>query len=403
MNVLFLNNFPFYPSIGGIERVTDLLAKEFIDVYKYNVYYVVTENKHIDTLEYQLPAPLFVLPAGSLETKQQRLSEIVKKYGIDVIINQRGQISYFADLVQCLDIPIISVIHSQPNAYIKLHLNKILRHSDSIVGYVKFILKIILYPLLYLKRRRYIISEVSGLYRNIIERSDAVVLLSDKYIDGFNSLVKTKDNQHCKIMGIPNPNTYKIISTLPKKSYTLLYVGRLCSEEKNPIRLLKIWRVLSKKHIDWDLKFVGDGNALDSMKKYVVRYNLQRVNFCGNQENVMDYYLDASFVCLISNIEGWGMALTEGMQCGCIPITFNSYGAASDIIDDGINGCLIEPFNLREYARRLSDLMSDEHKRERMSEAAQKKVKQFDVSNVAKKWNELIQELLSKQIRRVNI
>ena len=327
------------------------------------------------------------------------MSEIVKKYGIDVIINQRGQISYFADLVQCLDIPIISVIHSQPDAYIKLHLNKILRHSDSIVGYIKFILKIILYPLLYLKRRRYIISEVSGLYRNIIERSDAVVLLSDKYIDGFNSLVKIKDNQHCKIMGIPNPNTYKSISTLPKKSYTLLYVGRLCSEEKNPIRLLKIWRVLSKKHIDWDLKFVGDGNALDSMKKYVVRYNLQRVNFCGNQENVMDYYLDASFVCLTSNIEGWGMALTEGMQCGCIPITFNSYGAASDIIDDGINGCLIEPFNLREYARRLSDLMSDEHKRERMSEAAQKKVKQFDVSNVAKKWNELIQELLSKQIR----
>ena len=87
------------------------------------------------------------------------------------------------------------------------------------------------------------------------------------------------------------------------------------------------------------------------------------------------------------------MTLTEGMQWGCIPITFNSYAAAADIIDDGINGCLITPFNLREYATRLSELMRDENKRYVMSLAAQAKSRKFDVSNICVKWQALLTEL----------
>ena len=41
------------------------------------------------------------------------------------------------------------------------------------------------------------------------------------------------------------------------------------------------------------------------------------------------------------------MTLTEGMSFGCIPFTFDNYGAASEIIDDGVNGCFIPSFDLR--------------------------------------------------------
>ena len=88
------------------------------------------------------------------------------------------------------------------------------------------------------------------------------------------------------------------------------------------------------------------------------------------------------------------MVLTEGMQYGCIPFTFNNYGAAYEIIDDGINGCLIPAYNLKKYASRLSELMSDEERRYRMSMAAIEKVKIFSSEIIADKWDMLFRSLL---------
>ena len=106
-----------------------------------------------------------------------------------------------------------------------------------------------------------------------------------------------------------------------------------------------------------------------------------------------NYYKKASFICLTSFYEGWGMSLTEGMQYGCIPFTFDNYGAASDIIDDNINGCLVDAFDEKEYANRLSHLMNDDDKRLEMSRAAIEKVKLFSAENIVDKWEKLFEKV----------
>ena len=87
------------------------------------------------------------------------------------------------------------------------------------------------------------------------------------------------------------------------------------------------------------------------------------------------------------------MVITEGMQYGCIPITFDSYGAAREIIDDGVNGCLVPSFRIKEYANRLEELMDDEEKRVSMAMNAQKKVKAFSAEIVADQWEKLLGSL----------
>ena len=173
----------------------------------------------------------------------------------------------------------------------------------------------------------------------------------------------------------------------------ILYVGRLDRIEKSPLRLIKIWEKLYKKHPDWKLVLVGGGEYMGTMVNYVNSHHIRRVYFEGSQTDVLSYYQKASFICLTSNYEGWGMALTEGMQYGCIPFTFNSYGAASDIIEDKVSGCLIRPFSLRDYAKRLSKLMQDEALRVQMSREAQKKVQEFDSENVVAMWDGLFKSL----------
>ena len=124
-----------------------------------------------------------------------------------------------------------------------------------------------------------------------------------------------------------------------------------------------------------------------------IKYKIKNIYLEGAKSNVSDYYKRASFICLTSFYEGWGMSLTEGMAYGCIPFTFNNYGAASDIIDDEINGCLIPAYKLGVYANRLSELMNNEDKRIKMSKAAVEKVKKFSVENVTDKWDELFKGL----------
>jgi glycosyltransferase involved in cell wall biosynthesis len=90
------------------------------------------------------------------------------------------------------------------------------------------------------------------------------------------------------------------------------------------------------------------------------------------------------------------MALTEGMQYGCVPFTFNNYCAAFDIIQDGVDGCLVPAFNLKRYSSLLSKLMMDDNKRIKMSRAAMEKVRRFSVENVVDKWEDVFNGLVIK-------
>lgn len=391
MNILFVSNIPFNPICGGIERVTDLLTKELILRFNHNVYYLVCERCDDNIYQYDFPAPLFVLPSqNNIDLNRDFLKHIIRKYKVDVIINQRGQSSFICEVINNSGVKIINALHSQPSAFLKWEILRILS-KDS--GFVKWIIKLVLYPILYTKIKCRMSKYLSDQYASLINTSARVVLLSDKYKQEYIALAQNRVDAH-KLVGIPNPNTFKIAEcSYEHKENVILYVGRLSRREKNPLRLLRVWRELCRCHPDWKLVFVGDGDALGEMKRYVQRAGLKRVSFEGSQVNVINYYKCASFICLTSNFEGWGMTLTEGMQCGCIPFTFNNYAAASDIIDDGINGCLIRPYDLYEYKTRLEELMINKKLRNQMSLAARVKVERFNVENVAFMWDSLIKSV----------
>ena len=225
--------------------------------------------------------------------------------------------------------------------------------------------------------------------------SDAIVVLSKKYIKDLESYIV---HSNTKIYSIPNPNTFETQNIdFSLKKNEILYVGRLDSAEKAPILLLQIWRKIYKKHLDWKLVIVGEGCAKDEMNSYVNKYKLPRVFFEGIKSNIEDYYKSASLVCLTSVSEGWGMALTEGMTYGCVPFTFNNSGSSYDIIDDNINGCLISSYNINEYAKRLSYVMSNNYQLLAMGKCALEKSKMFSVQNVVKKWDILFENIIKKR------
>lgn len=397
MNILFVNDIPFNPIGGGLERVTDILSKELIR-RGYNIYYLCGKlpESTLYLLEYTFPAKLFQLPNDGMFDNEENVAfykQLQSELNIDIVINQRGLDGWFNNLLPITQTKLISVIHSIPDAYVIMYLNKLVEFTaPPFVTIKKFLKKT--FPHLTSKHWKEIALKDAKLkYNELLYFSDAIVTLSNKDIEVLKRL--TDNSNTSKITSIPNPNTFnakEISFTLKDK--TILYVGRLAKEEKEPIRLLKIWKYLYKTYPDWQLVIVGEGDEKANMLEYTKEKQLKNVIFEGRQSDVAQYYRKAQFICLTSHFEGWGMTLTEGMQYGCIPFTFNNYGAAYEIIDDGVNGCLIPAYNLKKYAKRLSELMKNEDKRSRMSVAAIEKVKIFSVENVTDKWEKLFSSLL---------
>ncbi len=395
MNLLFVNDIPFNPIAGGLERVTDVLAKEFRK-RGHTIYYLygkLTEDKRY-LLDYDFPGKLYELPNYGLFDDEDNIifyrylqSELL----IDRVINQRGLDGWFNAMLQVTTAPLISVMHSPPDCYCRMKLENLPELSaPPFVNAKRFIKRTIPFVFKGYWKQKFR-DELRIIYSELANYSSAIVTLSKKDGEILKGLISSDD---CgKVYSIGNPNafsgTYK--ENTGFKDKVVLYVGRLTRIEKEPLRMLRIWSSLHKKFPEWQLKIVGEGEEKETMKEYVQSHNLNNVSFEGQVEDVTQYYKTASVVCLTSNFEGWGMTLTEGMQYGCVPMTFDNYGAASVIIDDNANGCLVPAFSIKKYASRLSDLMNDEDKRKKMSKAAIEKVKAFSVGTIADQWEELFE------------
>ncbi|MFA9192790.1 glycosyltransferase [Flavobacterium sp. FBOR7N2.3] len=385
MNILFLYSSTINPQVGGVERVTFTLANYF-ESKGHNVFFLGFIESHSINDNRQ-----FFLPDSSSCISEINISfftSFLLKKTIDCVVNQGGtseEISKLAYNCKLKEVKLISVVHNSLLATIKnfsftykskfskIGLSWILPYTDS---------KVLKNLLLKCYKQKY-----ARHYQTLCKESDYVFLLSEKYKE---ELMFFMDGQSIdNVIGIPNPVSFNEIIKIKKKK-EILYVGRVNTSQKRVDLLLQIWGLLDDRFTDWSLKIVGDGDELESMKVLSSKLNLQNVFFYGFRDP-KQFYESASIFCMTSSFEGLPMTLIEAMQYGVVPVAFNSFISATDIIDDKVNGCLIRAFNINEYVDTLSKLMSSEEELERCSRAAEEKIKVFDLSIVGEKWLDILE------------
>lgn len=95
--------------------------------------------------------------------------------------------------------------------------------------------------------------------------------------------------------------------------------------------------------------------------------------------------------------EGVPKSLIEASAIGRSIITCNSTGC-KDVVEDGVNGFLIEPRDVTQLADNLKKLIDDKQLRERMGKAARKKAeKEFSIEKVVDTHLKIYRELLSSK------
>ena len=140
--------------------------------------------------------------------------------------------------------------------------------------------------------------------------------------------------------------------------HTILFVGRLEYEKGIPY-LLEVMTHLPKHA---QLFVTGDGSLQAEYEALSRQMNLQdRVQFLGwvNDNRLDQLYRQATVVVVPSIMpEPFGKVGIEAMVNGCPVVAFD-VGGISDWLKDGENGFLVPPLDVKQFAKRVSQLLDD--------------------------------------------
>lgn len=155
-------------------------------------------------------------------------------------------------------------------------------------------------------------------------------------------------------------------------------------------RLLLVWSRIIEKHSDWVLDIYGQWDANFEYQKMASALKvLNNVNFLPPTSDIQSCYRQSSLFLMTSRTEAFGMVLIEAMASGVPCIAYDCPSGPRTIIEEGVNGFLIEDGNIDSFVQKLELLIEDEDLRIKIGTMAQESIKKYEIEGVMKKWNEL--------------
>jgi len=128
------------------------------------------------------------------------------------------------------------------------------------------------------------------------------------------------------------------------------------------------------------LQIVGDGPLRAQLERDFRRRGLlDQCSFMGQRkiDEVAATLKQSDVLIHPTRVEGFGLTIIEAMAAGVVPVVTRLQGITDDIIEDDVNGFLIEPNDVAGFAKRISELLLDPAKRSRMAHAATERVERY--------------------------
>lgn len=143
------------------------------------------------------------------------------------------------------------------------------------------------------------------------------------------------------------------------------------------------------------LWMLGTGPDLDKIKEQVYRRGLvDVVRFLGFQDYPYKFFKQADLFVLSSLWEGFGNVIVEAMSCGTPVVATRCPFGPSEIIDDGINGLLVDPGNEIALAQQIDYALNHPDLLRKLSAAALLRVQDFETTEIARQYEDAISFLV---------
>ena len=397
MNILFITNKNVNPTIGGIERITYVLAEAFSRLHGHRCFSAFTQR-----LDYsKTPFKEELLLEASRET--EALRTFIKKNEVKVVIAQGSDSAVNAIVGQIHDavrsVPgckMLFVFHNMPGfEYTRMSWDVLcyrILHGQDVIYNLKYLIFQSFPRLL----RPLITKQMHAKYKPAYEAADRIVMLSDGFIPDYARCAGVQvDDKFCAIS-----NALTFTDYFPMERYSeekqneVLWVGRFDDKHKRLSEALRIWKMVEDdgRFPDWKLRIVGYGVDEAYYHHLTQKLKLHNISFEGMTES-RPFYNSASLYMMTSAFEGFGLVITEALQSAAVPFAFDTFASLHDIIQDGQNGYIIPNDERRTYANKLLVMMADKDLRRRMAEKGLSLIEKFSIENITQQWNQLFESL----------
>jgi phosphatidyl-myo-inositol dimannoside synthase len=179
------------------------------------------------------------------------------------------------------------------------------------------------------------------------------------------------------------------IADTPSRVGYALIVGRLAADEryKGHDALIDVWPAVRQEVPGAELMIVGDGNDRSRLEQRAAALDLSdAVRFAGRVSAgaLEGFYRGAAFFAMPSIGEGFGLTFLEAMRAekACLA----GPGAASEVVEDGVTGLIVNPDRRDALAAALIRLFKEPDTRAAMGRAGAARVRaEFETEHFARR------------------
>lgn len=380
-------------SIGGVQRVTAVIAKELAKDYSVTILtFDKPETK--DTSFYELQEANINYRFFSYPAKKQWKRNLCKAYSA-LYLKLQPQTKWASDLYAKSSFPselrnalATELIQGNYDVIIGVHAPLAARLATlrpmlpnvKLIGWIHNS-----FEALFGEASRYIGTERERHYVYQFKKLDNTIVLClhdaetyRLYDPSFQPTV------------IYNPLTLKPGNPSDGTSKRFLAVGRFAHKHKGFDLLIEAFHLFAQKNKEWNLDIVGEGVEKELYHSLIKKYQLEdRITIHPFTNNIQEYYSNAQIYVLSSRWEGFGLVLVEAMAHG-LPVISSDLPTSQEIMGDF--GLYFKNGDIQNLAQRLEDatLIDWQTKSKEAFAIAQK----FDISMIIKQWKDILEEKL---------
>jgi glycosyltransferase involved in cell wall biosynthesis len=193
---------------------------------------------------------------------------------------------------------------------------------------------------------------------------------------------------------IGNARSFAFSQPAILESKKVIAVGRY-SYQKGFERLIVAWSKVCQQIDGWKLHLVGDGELREALQQQIEELNLSDSVILGKAEtDMLSVYQSASVLAMSSRYEGLPMVLLEAQAAGLPIVSFACKCGPKDVVEEGVDGFLVEEGDVDALADRLVLLMKDEALRKQMGAAAYARSERYLEERIMKQWMDLFDDVL---------
>lgn len=168
----------------------------------------------------------------------------------------------------------------------------------------------------------------------------------------------------------------------------IVAIGRL-SSGKGYLDLIDVFSIVNKKHPDWKLDIVGDGDEKTKITYKINELGLNdNVNLHGYRDKeYINSLLEKSSIFVMTSLhESFGLVLLEAGSFGIPSVVFDSARGALEIIKHNDNGLIIKKRDIKKMANSINKLIESKKNRMILGEKARENSYNYSFDVIKDKW-----------------